>query len=623
MKCVFALLSILVISSIARGQEAGSPNLAQMARDAAGKFRPATEQDVDATRRELNVALSRLDALLKNSRPEYDAGWRKYLRWDELTQQAQRPEGVDPRLADAVVGKMLAFEKGLAMPQFVGVRRALAAHADAVAAAGDEKQEESYKQQLEALAASLEKYEQDRSPEEGLAIARTVGWLSRRGQAPQLVAAVQRRFDQPNVHATISERFLAAVIEDDVDQTQGVTDNILGTQIYGTARTTGRTSIDLVPNDRSAQLDILLNGTAISNNVGYNGPVTIHSTGATSISGRKVLAMNEDGLYGYPANASCATSTNIYSISSCCRLIENLAWNRAAQQKGQAEAIASSHAASRVAGQMDAQAADLIADTNRRYASEVRNPLSSRDAFPQRMEFRSTSDRVEIAALQLGATGLGASELLPDLPAGGHDITVRAHESAVVNFGEALLGGVTLTDERLEKIIRDDLKAEVPEELQITPDKDPWSITFASESPVRAVFSGGNVTISIRGRRFTRGDQAISEPIEILASYVIEKTPSGTKLTRQGEVDVKFLERERLGAQQIAFKTFMTRKFEALFKPEFVSEGVVLKGRLARAGRLQVQEINSDQGWLAIGWQLAQPSPPAQPATTQAVATAD
>src|SRR5687768_16365415 len=96
-----------------------------------------------------------------------------------------------------------------------------------------------------------------------------------------------------------------------------------------------------------------------------------------------------------------------------------------------------------------------------------------------------------------------------------------------------------------------------------------------------------------------------------------------TKLTRQGEVDVKFLQRERLGALQITFKTFMTRKFEALFKPEFVSEGVVLKGRLARAGRLQVQEINSDQGWLAIGWQLAQEAPPAQPAATQAVATAE
>src|SRR5687768_13925837 len=204
MKCVFGLAGVvLVASSIAWGQEASGPNLAQMARDAAGKYRPASPQEVDSTRRELNAALSRLDALLKNSRPEYDAGWRKYLRWDELTQQAQRPEGVDPRLADAVVGKMLAFEKGLAMPQFVGVRRALAAHADAVAAAGDEKQEETYKQQLEALAASLEKYEQDRSPEEGLAIARAVGWLSRRGQAPELVAAVQKRFDQPNVHATI------------------------------------------------------------------------------------------------------------------------------------------------------------------------------------------------------------------------------------------------------------------------------------------------------------------------------------------------------------------------------------------------------------------------------------
>jgi hypothetical protein len=118
--------------------------------------------------------------------------------------------------------------------------------------------------------------------------------------------------------------------------------------------------------------------------------------------------------------------------------------------------------------------------------------------------------------------------------------------------------------------------------------------------------------MAIRGRRFTRGDQAISEPIEISAKYTIEKTQTGSKVTRQGEVDVKFLERERLSAQQVAFKTFMTRKFEALFKPEIVSEGIVLKGRLEKAGKLQVQEIASDKGWIAIGWQLAAPPKPAE-----------
>lgn len=590
-------------------------SLAQMARDAAGKFQAVSPQQTAQSRAELQAALKDLDTLLKNSPPENDAGWRKYLGWEELTAQAQRPEGPEARVAQATITRLSAYETGLEMPQFARVRRALRRHLDTSQAA-DAKTAETYSKQLENLATHLENHAQTGSVEDALAIGRTVAWLRRNHQAKDLAAAIERRFNRPNIHATVSERFLAAGIEDDVDRTQGVTDVILGTQIHGTARTTGRTHVDVVPNDRSAQVDILLTGQAASNNVGYNGPVTIYSTGLTNISGRKILVMNEKGLYGYGATASCATSTNIYAIESCCNLIEKLAWNRARQQKSQAEAIASDHAEDRVAGQMDAQAAEMIVDANQRYNDKVRTPLLSRDGFPHKLEFRSGPEQIDVTGLALGAAGLATSDAAPAVGA-EHDVTVRAHESAIVNFGEAMLGGVTLTDEKLEKIIRDDLKAEVPEELKITPEKDPWSITFADEAPARAVFAGGQLGLAIRGRRFTRGDQALSEPIEISAKYAIEKTPTGSKLTRQGEVEVKFLERERLGAQQVAFKTFLTRKFEALFKQEIVSEGIVLKGRLEKAGKLQVQEIASDKGWIAIGWQLATPPKPPEVAAAQ------
>jgi hypothetical protein len=600
-------------SELSQEQPAG---LAPMARDAAGKFQPISPQQTARSRAEVQAALAGLDALLKNSPPDNDTGWRKYLRWEELTEQAQRPEGPEPRVAEAAITRLSAYENGLEMPQFARVRRALRRHLDTSQAAADAKIAETYSKQLEDLATLLEKHAQTGSTDDALAISRTVAWLRRSHQARELTAAIERRFNRPNVYASVSERFLAAGIEDDVDRTQGVTDVILGTQIQGTARTTGRTHVDVVPNDRSAQLDILLTGQAASNNVGYNGPVTIYSTGLTNISGRKILVMNEEGLYGYGATASCATSTNIYAIQSCCNLIEKFAWSQAMRQKGQAEAIASDHAAARVAGQMDAQAAEMIADANQRYTDKLRTPLLSRDGFPQKLEFRSGPEQVDVTGLALGTAGLGATEAPPAVSA-AHDVTVRAHESAVVNFGEAMLGGVTLTDEKLEKTIRDDLKAEVPEELKITPEKDPWSITFADEAPVRAVFAGGQLGLAIRGRRFTRGDQALSEPIEISAKYAIEKTQTGSKLTRQGEVDVKFLERERLGAQQVAFKTFLTRKFEALFKQEIVSEGIVLKGRLEKAGKLQVQEIASDKGWIAIGWQLATPPKPPEVAAAQ------
>jgi len=584
-------------------------NLAQLARDAAGKYQAVSPQQTAKTWAELQAAIRELDTFLKNSPPENNAGWRKYLHWDELAQHAQRAEGPDPRVAEATISRLSAYENGLALPPFVRVRRALRRHLDSSQAAADQKFAEAYSKQLENLATHLENHAQTGSVEDALAIGRATAWLRRSQQARELTAAIERRFNRPNVYATVSERFLAAGIEDDVDRTQGVTDVILGTQIQGTARTVGRTTVDVVPNDRAAQLDILLNGQATSNTVGHNGPVTIYSTGVTSISGRKILVMNEEGLYGYGATAHCATSSNIYAIQACCNLIEQIAWNRARQQKSQAEAIAASHAAARVNGQMDAQAADLIADANQRYHEKLKSPLRSRDGFPHKLEFRSGPDQVDVTGLALGAGGLAAPDAPPTVGA-GNDVALRAHESAIVNFGEAMVGGVTLTDEKLEKIIRDDLKAEVPEELQITPEKDPWSITFADESPVRAVFAGGQLGLAIRGRRFTRGDQALSEPIEIAAKYAIEKTQTGSKLTRQGEVEVKFLERERLGAQQVAFKTFLTRKFEALFKQEIVSEGIVLKGRLEKAGKLQVQEIASDKGWIAIGWQLAAPPKP-------------
>lgn len=614
------LISALVLCGLlsfgtarAQGQAAASQsspppeNLALSAQEAAKAFRPITPQDVAAARAELTAAVADLDALLRRSLPDYAAGWRKFLRWEDLQAQLGAA-GPDLKTAEGVLEKLSANVSGLETPRFARVRRALRSYLDISQAAADPKLEETYGTQLTDLAARLEAYDKTSSGDDAVAISRTLGWLRRGGQATQLADAVQRRYSKPNLYASVSQRFLAAGIEDDIDQTQAVSDNILGTRLYGTAHTVGKTTLQIQPNEQQAQFDIFLTGQAISSNIGYNGPVTIHSTAATSISGRKSLFMNAAGLTGAPASARCATSSNIYSIAARHAFIERAAWKRAGQQKGQAEAIASSHAAWRVQGQMDARSADLIADANRDYNAKIRGPLSRRDGFPRELRFRSQPDKLQMISLQTTPAQLGAASD-PLQPQAAYDVTVQAHESSIINFAEIMIGGVTLTDERLEQIIRDDLKAEVPEELKITQDKDPWSITFANEVPVRAVFTDGAVSIAIRGRRFTRGDQRLSEPIEISANYKIEKTGSGSKLTRQGEVNVKFLERERLGAPQIAFKTFLTRKFEALFKPEFVGEGIALKGRLEKAGKLQVQEISSAQGWVVLGWNLAEPKP--------------
>jgi hypothetical protein len=91
-------------------------------------------------------------------------------------------------------------------------------------------------------------------------------------------------------------------------------------------------------------------------------------------------------------------------------------------------------------------------------------------------------------------------------------------------------------------------------------------------------------------------------------------------LTRQGDVQVDFLEPEKIGpTQRVAYKTFLGKKFAALFKADFSSDGIELKDRLAKAGKLYLSQIQSGNGWIALGWNLSpvMPAPVLSPVFSQ------
>jgi hypothetical protein len=417
-------------------------------------------------------------------------------------------------------------------------------------------------------------------------------------------------------------------MEQYVDQTTGVRENILGTDLHGVARLTGNTTLTFLENPNAATLNIFLGGTAVSNNVGYNGPVTVRTTGVTSVAGNKQLQMSADGLVAFAAGANCRTSSTIHSLCARCGLIEKIGWRRAAEQKPQAEAIASGRAAARVASSMDREAAPMVAEQNERYHEKFKKPLVRRNAFPDDLNFSSSSDRAFVRMLHISGGRIAAPAAPPEHE-GAHDIALRVHESLPVNMGEAVLGGFELTDVRLEKLIRDDLKAELPEELRVTlpdgtldPDKEPWSIIFAKELPVRAKFEGGGVWLAIRADGFTRGEgdepgkykPAITEQVEISATYKIEKTDVGATLRRDGDVVIRFPNRanpDQITVRDNAIVTFMRRKFRNMFKEEFAGQGIKLKDRFEKAGTLRLAEIKSDAAWLALGWQMPEANPPA------------
>jgi hypothetical protein len=575
--------------------------LPEAARAGKSEYVPVTDQDVQQARMRLQNAVRSLEAFLSQAEPSEERLWKDYLRWDELQNQLVAEQEPSRRVLSEIANVFYQNETGLEMPVFTEVRRAIDQYADSLLFATDPRAEAFYQQNLEELATVLESHADGLPTEEGRKIGRAVGWLERFGQQRELVTAVREHVSQPNLYLQFSEQMLRSGVDRDVDEVAGIREVILGTSIRGTARMRGQVTLDLVPGRQPAAFDIVLTGITYSNNTGHNGPVTIRSSGVTSIDARKRLLLDEEGVGSRAAQAQARTRSTIQSISSHSHLVRKIAWKQAGRTKPRVEAIASQRAARRVEQNMNAQVAELLETLNDTFMDQFRKPLLRRDGFPQLLEFETTDDNLLVTMLQAGRDLLAAPTDPPPLTA-DHDIAVRFHETLVGNLSQAMLGGVTLDDERAAQLV-EDLTGSVPEELQITDESDPWSIQFADQLPVQASIDDNNFTVSIRGTQFTRGETVVAKTMEISATYTVAKTPEGALLTRQGDVQVVYPTLRSEGIDEVAMKSFVKTKFEALMKPEIATDGLVLPDRWQNLGTLVLQQLHCDDGWAALGWE--------------------
>jgi len=504
------------------------------------------------------AAVGKLTGVMNAAAAEDAERWKSALNWQQLeTTLAATSDRPDTRRLQAISEQFYQDVPGLERSEFISVRQSLDKYVSLALFASNAESRKYYENHLDTLAERLASYHQRPTTDEAIAIGKALGWMERFGQARELVDATRSRYSHPNLFLEVSEVLMQVGIEQNVDETAAVNELILGTRVRGSARLTGKVTLDLVASDNQAAMDILLNGSTVSDSVGYNGPVRVFSRGFTSVAAKKRLVLDETGISDRPASARCSTRTRIGNVEAG-RLI---------------------NAASR---------------------DKFRLPLVRRGGFPQRLQFRTTDEALQVTMLQAGRDQLAASTTPPPLT-GKFDLAVRLHESLVGNLSQAVLGGVTLTDEGLAEMI-EELTGKVPEELAVTDESDPWSITFASELPIEARFDAQTVKILIRGKRFGRGDQEVRKMLEISATYAIEKMPDRARLVRQGDVQVDFVGRQSLSASDIAMKSFMKRKFDGLFKPEIVSEGLVLPERWKGLGKLQLQQLDCENAWLALGW---------------------
>ncbi|MFT5524402.1 MAG: hypothetical protein ACI9G1_001062 [Pirellulaceae bacterium] len=576
----------------------GAADAANLATSLKGKFVPTSEARVNTTRAALKTAIGKLERNLNRARKPWGAGWREYLLWDDM-QKELSSDKPNLQVLNKVRQRYYQNQNGLEIATFTGVRSKLTDYMNAVLFSNP-KAATAYDRQLDSLAAQLAAHEASPNNDSALEIGRSIGWLERARQAKELQKAVRSRYSNSNFYAQISAELIADAAHQPVDQTMAVRENILGTSINGTAHMYGELNARLVPNSSRATIDLLLSGTTISNNVGVNGPVTIYTVGNTSVQSSKRVWLTAGGIISAAATACCSTSTEVTGVCAKRKIIEKIAWRKIGSSKSEAESVASQRAEVRVSQSMDKKSSTTLADANGRYADKVRKPLTRRGGFPQGVSTSSDSSFAYIEVLQASKAQIAAPSA-PPVVAGSPELSVRLHETSIANFSQSILGGFKLTDEKLESMLVD-MSADIPEALKTGPDSDPWSITFDNDAPFLATFSDQKLTIALRGRQFSRGDQEIPDSMSISATYDVAIANGGVKLTRNGDVRVDYLKSKSLSVTQVAFKTFLKVKFEAMFKEEFVSNGLVLPGKLESLGTIPLSQIDSQKGWLSLGW---------------------
>ena len=574
-------------------------------------FQPISPEHVAAARAHLDWALYNLDMSLFSSGEQNRGLWWNFLKWTELKEQLAKPEP-DLAVLQGVVSQLRKNENGLEQPVFTAARDALKSYVTLLEVTADKDMAAAFQEHIEQLATELDTLDREPTVDNLLAVGRSVGWFEKRRQIPAVVSAIRYRYQQDNIQVFVSERLLSRNINRCINESTNVNDCILGTTICGSATMNGQATLRMIPCAAQAQLDIFLQGCIYSDTVGYNRSVQIYATGTTNVVAHKMLYLTPNSLIGAPTEAHCETQTNINNItaSKLPRLITKIAWKKAGKQLPQAQAIAAEKAEEKVEAQLDEQSVSMIERQNQELI-EMKYPLVRNGSLPQRMSFSSTNQELVAHILRWGVGQLSANGP-PPATSTPWDITAQVHETAVVNYGEAFLSNYTLTDENLARMLKE-RTGEVPAELQPSEDKDPWSITFADFVPVRAKFQDNIVSLAIRGKRFTRGDQKINDLIEIAAAYRVELTPNGSKLLRVGDVTVDYVGRKGpQGAQQVTFKTFLRRKFEALFKPEFENEGMELTGKASRIGdKLQTKHAVFQNAWATVGMNSVPKTPKA------------
>ncbi len=625
-RLAITLLAIAVALPPVASRLLASP-LGDKAREAVAEYRPVDETQLEAARARLGQAALRLETFLKPG-SEKGESWKRFLKWEGVQKQ------LDPaaEFAGGPLLETLALlrrnENGLELAPFQEAAAAIENYTNTAAVAGLGDQAKLFEVQLTQLAKYLDRHAETPTPRSRYEIERRLYLLENIGALPDFTRSVRQELARPNAFVEVNEGVLVRLVAEPVSDVGPVTDCILGTSISGTGYTSGTVRAETRPSDDGAMILFVIEGTTQSDTVGTNGPVVIRSDGTTNFTATKQVKFTDETFWNYPATASASTTSITRSIKKQggglgSRIIESIAQQRVAEQKGQANAIAADHAEVRIANSLDDDLLPRLRKARKSYEQEFQKPLARVNSKPNLLHFSSTSDHL-LATARVNSTGeLAADSPAPTINQSG-DVVVKLHESAPANFLSAWIGGATLSQQTVDEspsldVTLPDWLEEAIDEARAKRDEDrlpedadefqPWSIRFRRQRPVSFAFGDNSVAVTIHAALIQAGSDAYAN-WDVSAKYQMHTQNGQLILIRQGEIEVipsafDPADGGRLTNRQVALRGNLAKEINRLSEngrgfPESAEIGPIdLSEDSDKLNMLSFDTLTTANGWLS------------------------
>lgn len=457
----------------------------------------------------------------------------------------------------------------------------------------------------------------------GIAISAVIAGASRldaqgsrlpESEAPGRAVARATSPVYPNLLIEVGQDFLNALASRVESRTGDINRREDKTHTVGVQLTTVRVQVDLLPSSQNAQFYLILNGQTNAETDSRRGRIQVGLSTQVSYSSRKMLVVDENGIRESAAQTCPNLDFNClkYLDADVCLpvrpVVKRLAYRVFDRQKPKLDAGILKSAREEVTKQFDDLAQKQLQQLNRRYLNDIKEPMTERGVFPQRLRLMTSDHQLGLRALLHDPLGQPMNFApVPDV-LGWPDVAVRIEQSLLNNFCQAMFGGKEFSGEELDDEFNR-LIGPVLGEVRTADvgDRD-FSITFAKERPIEFKFDQQKLTITLRGEDFTSGGRDF-DGMDTTAVYRLRKTDTGLIAEREGDLSIYppgFRPGvDRLGAREKVLQQILDRKFGRVFKPSFEAKELKLPAELKVNFVLVSTQVDADKGWLTLAWRRA------------------